>query len=90
MTGWQVVPLEAKRGETAAAALAPASDFRHIVDILDAHQAAVTFWVYPDSFDLFRQLRDYLYEHDIMVAGRPLPAGAFITASRHGSVSRGQ
>jgi hypothetical protein len=90
VAGWQVVPVEEKRGETAAAALADGSDFRHIVDILNAGQAAVTFWVYPDSFDLFRQLRDYLYDRDIMVAGRPLPPGTPISASRHGSVSRGQ
>jgi hypothetical protein len=50
----------------------------------------VTFWVYPDSFGLFRQLRDYLYERDLVVAGRPLPPAMPIMISRHGTVSRGQ
>ena len=51
----------------------------------------VTFFVYPDSFAAFRQLRDYLYERDVVVAGRPLPIGAPITASsKNGTRSRGQ
>jgi hypothetical protein len=60
------------------------------VDSLDPQQTVVTFWVYPDSFALYRRVRDYLYEHDIVVAGRPLPEGIPITSSRRGSVSRGQ
>ena len=55
-----------------------------------SQQTAVTFWVYPDSFDLFRRLRDLLYERDVVVAGRPLPDGVPIASSRRGTVSRGQ
>ena len=36
------------------------------------------------------ELRDYMHERDIVVAGRPLPEGASIAASRHGTASRGQ
>ena len=60
------------------------------MDGLDPQYAAVTFWVYPDSFPMYRQLRDYLYERDLVVAGRPLPDGSQIASSRHGTVSRGQ
>ena len=89
LTEWVVEPQAPQRGETATAALAPASDFRRLVDALDS-STVVTFWVYPDSFALFRELRDYLYERGLEVAGRPLTEGAPIAASRHGSASRGQ
>ena len=90
VTEWAVEPVAPVRGETATAALTKGSEFRRIADALDAHQAVVTFWVYPDSFALFRQLRDYLYERDLVVAGRPLPLGMPIMISRHGTASRGQ
>lgn len=90
MSGWVVEPVTEVRGETLEEALKPASEFRQIADGLDPQYAAVTFWVYPDSFPLYRQLRDYLYDRDLVVAGRPLPEGAPIASSRHGTVSRGQ
>lgn len=89
MSGWVVEPMFANRGEPLAA-LAPGSDFHRIVDAIDPNQTVVTFWVYPDSFELFRELRDYLYERQVEVAGRPLPQEAPIRASRNGSKSRGQ
>jgi hypothetical protein len=86
-----VEPILEERGETPDAALARGSQFHQVVDRLDAKLAAVTFWVYPDSFAAFRRVRDYLYEKDIVVAGRALPDGAAITLSSHGgSASRGQ
>lgn len=90
LSEWTVEPVTLNRGETEAAALAPGSEFRQVVDTVDPQQVVVTFWVYPDSFALFRRLRDYLYERDVIVAGRPLPEGQFIRCSRHGTVSRGQ
>jgi hypothetical protein len=90
LSAWEAEPVAPVRGETAAAALAGGSEFRQIVDVLDPRQTAVTFWVYPDSFDLFRRLRDYLYDRDVVVAGRPLPEGIPIASSRRGTVSRGQ
>jgi multidrug efflux pump subunit AcrA (membrane-fusion protein) len=90
LTGWDVEPVTSPRGEDAETALAPNSEFRRVVDHLDPRQAAVTLWVYPDSFPLYRRLRDFLHERDVVVAGRPLPDGSFIAASRHGSASRGQ
>lgn len=89
LTEWVVEPLAPVRGETLEAALAPSSDFHRLVNGLDA-STVITFWVYPDSFELFRRLRDHLYERGLEVAGRPLPDGAPIAASRHGTASRGQ
>jgi len=90
MSGWMVEPISSNRGETLPAAMAPGSDFHRIADAIDPNQTVVTFWVYTDSFEIFRALRDYLFERDIEVAGRPLPMEAPIAASRNGTKSRGQ
>jgi hypothetical protein len=90
LSEWHIEPLVYERGEPVDRALQPNSDFRHIVDGLSPTQAVVTLWVYPDSFDIYRRLRDYLQDREITVAGRPLPDGMPIASSRRGSVSRGQ
>ena len=90
LSSWEIEPVGLVRGETLEAALAPGSEFRQVADAIDPRQTVVTFWVYPDSFSLYRELRDYLYDRDVVVAGRPLPEGIPITSSRRGSVSRGQ
>jgi len=90
LSEWQIEPIALIRGEPLEQALRTGSEFRQIVDGIDPLQTAVTFWVYPDSFDLFRRLRDLLYERDVVVAGRPLPDGVPIASSRRGTVSRGQ
>jgi hypothetical protein len=87
---WQVEPIEVERGETGEAALRAGSAFRKVIDSLEPQQTAITFWVYPDSFALYRQLRDYLHEKEMVVAGRPLMDGVPIASSRKGTVSRGQ
>jgi hypothetical protein len=90
LSAWEVEPTTTERGETLQQALAAKSEFRQLTDALDSNVTVVTFWVYPDSFELFRQLRDHLYERGHDVAGRPLPPNAPIAASRHGTASRGQ
>lgn len=90
LTEWVVEPLTLDRGETAEQALQEKSEFRRLVDRLDPGLTTVTFWVYPESFELFRKVRDHLYERGHDVAGRPLPPEAPIAASRHGTASRGQ
>lgn len=90
LSEWVVEAMHAERGETLPQALAEKSRFRSLVDSLDGNITVVTFWVYPDSFEVFRALRDHLYERNVDVAGRPLPPGAPIAASRNGSASRGQ
>jgi hypothetical protein len=90
LESWVAVPVAEQRGETTEAALRPGSEFRRIVDRIDAEQTAVTFWVYPDSFAVYRTLRDYLLRRDVLVAGRPLPDDFPIASSRSGTVSQGQ
>lgn len=87
---WEVEPVALVRGETLEKALSPGSDFRRVIDSIEPASTAVTLCVYPDSFRLYRKLRDYMHERDIVVAGRPLPESANIAASRHGTASRGQ
>jgi hypothetical protein len=90
LSEWIIEPMAPLRGEAAEAALAANSEFRHICDGLSPELSAVTLWVYPDSFELYRRLRDFLADRNITVAGRPLPEGVPITCSKRGSVSRGQ
>jgi hypothetical protein len=90
LSGWIVEPTRENRGEELRLALSPGSEFHRIVDQLDPAQNAVTFWVYPDSFALYRTLRDVLYDRGLMIAARPLPVGVPIMCSRQGTISRGQ
>ncbi len=90
LSTWEVEPVRAARGEAADAALADDSEFRRVADGIDPQQTAVTFWVYPDSFDVYRKLRDFLHDREVVVAGRPLPEGVPIRSSRNGTTSRGQ
>ncbi len=87
---WELVPVWTDRGERLQAALAKDSLFRRVVESMDPEQVVLTFFVYPDSFGLYRELRDYLYERGFVVAGRPLPVDVPITGSPSGSKSRGQ
>ncbi len=90
VSSWEAEPVTPMRGEMPEEAMKPGSAFRRVIDALDPQQTAVTFWVYQDSFAVYRTLRDYLHGRDMVVAGRPLPDGVPIASSRKGTVSRGQ
>lgn len=62
LTGWVLESLDPERGETLEQALNPNSEFMKIIDSLDQNQTAVTFCVYPDSFTIYRRIRDLLHE----------------------------
>lgn len=51
---------------------------------------ALTFWVYPDSFDAYTRLKEFCHEQNFLVAGRPLPLGVPIAGSPNGTRSAGQ
>ncbi len=87
---WEVVPVWPTRGETLTEALTADSRFLRLVGGYDPEEIVITLVVYPDSFELFRHLRDHLYERGFVVAGRPLPPDAVIAGSRDGFRSRGQ
>jgi hypothetical protein len=90
LSEWTLEPITEDRGETLDAALKPGSEFRKLVDGIDPRITVVTFWVYPDSFEPFRRLRDHLYDRGVEVAGRPLNDDIPIMGARHGTASRGQ
>lgn len=87
---WMLEPITSSRGETFEQALKAGSNFRQALDSALPDHTVVTFWVYPDSFGLFRQLRDVLYQNGMEVAGRPLPEGVPIMGASDGTASRGQ
>ncbi len=53
-------------------------------------ETTVTAWVYPDSFETFRKLKEMLFVEGFMTAARPLPHGVRIGASPRGSQSTAQ
>lgn len=55
-----------------------------------APETVITIWVYPDSFNDYRQLASFAQQQGFIVAARPLPPGLPITGSSHGSRSVGQ
>lgn len=50
----------------------------------------VTVWVYPDSFQEFRKLKEMLFPEGYLCAARPLPFGVPIGASPNGASSTAQ
>ena len=50
----------------------------------------VTVWVYPDSFNEFRTLKERLFAEGFLCAARPLPFNVRIGASPRGSASTAQ
>lgn len=52
--------------------------------------ANMTFWVYPDSFKIYRRLQAAVHDLGFSVAARPLPPGVPICGSPNGTKSAGQ
>jgi hypothetical protein len=87
---FKLLPVSPQMGETAEEAFAPASQFRSELAGVDPRETAITMWVYPDSFALFRELKRELFKVGFQVAGRPLPEGELIGGSPQGSRSVAQ
>ncbi len=90
LKGWEIVPESEQRGETYEATRNPVSEYARAVHRLSPGRSVVTFWVYPDSFSLYRRLRAELVAGNFSVAGRPLPEGMTIRGSQMGSASAAQ
>ena len=90
LKGWEIVPESEQRGETYEATRNPVSEYARAVNRISPGRSVVTFWVYPDSFSLYRRLRDELVAGNFSVAGRPLPEGMTIRGSPMGSTSAAQ
>lgn len=90
VTQWQLIPSTTRLGETLEEAFGPQSDFRLGLAGESPRDTTITLWVYPDSFEAYRELRKELYRAGFATAGRPLPEGVLIGASPMGSKSAAQ
>jgi hypothetical protein len=81
------VDAEPNLGVPLAEALKSGSQFRSLLAGRRPEQTTVTIWVYPDSFDQFRELKAELFKQGYLTAGRPLPTGHPIGGSPDGSRS---
>jgi hypothetical protein len=90
LRAWELIPESERRGETFEATRNPLSEFARAANRMSPSRSTVTLWVYPDSFALYRRLREDLIEHGFSVAGRPLPEGMTIRGSPLGTQSAAQ
>lgn len=89
VSNWRIEPEPDLETESAEEALRQGSRFYE--SLLTADEGTMlTFWVYPDSYALYRKLQRFAHEHGFLVAGRPLPFGVSISGSPNGSKSAGQ
>lgn len=82
--------VEPNMGESIQDALAPGSRLRIELAGRQPRETVITVWVYPDSFEEFRLLKEALFEEGFLTAARPLPEGILIGASPRGSRSTAQ
>ena len=86
---WRVIPQPTVISESSDEALRAHSRFLRALRQA-GRKATLTFWVYPDSFALYRLLQDFAHDNSFSVAGRPLPEGIPIIGSNQGSRSVAQ
>lgn len=86
---WKIEPAANLAPESAEQALQPGSRFYQAL-LSAPRNATLTFWVYPDSFGLHRQLQTFAQREGYTVAARPLPFGIPIAGSPNGTRSAGQ
>jgi hypothetical protein len=87
---WELVSESPNSGESLGEAMAASSRFRLALSGANPERTTVTLWTYPDSFDLYRQLRQELFEMGFATAGRPLPPDVAIGGSPQGTKSAAQ
>ncbi|HZW32740.1 MAG TPA: hypothetical protein VFF52_18650 [Isosphaeraceae bacterium] len=90
LKGWELIPESEHRGETYEATQNPISEFTQAINRINPNRTTITLWVYPDSFGLYRRIRNDLVERGFSVAGRPLPQGLSIRGSPMGTQSAAQ
>lgn len=82
-----LVDTEPDLGVPLAEALQPGSEFRSRLAGLNPQHATITVWVYPDSFEQFRELKAEAFKVGFLTAARPLPEGHPIGGSPDGTRS---
>lgn len=87
LSHFELIPVAEPMGEPLAEALSPGSPYRQALAGLKPRDTAITLWVYPDSFQEFRQVREDLHRLGYSVAARPLTETLHISGSPQGSKS---
>jgi hypothetical protein len=82
-----LIDAEPNLGQPVADAFLSGSEFRSRLSALKPQSTTVTIWVYPDSFDDFRNLKAELFKLGFLTAARPMPFGEPIAGSPSGSRS---
>ena len=86
----ELVPQNDRSGETLSEALAPKSDFQRRLISYRQDLCTFTFWVYPDSFHVYRDIKKYLFDRGYQAAARPLNWDDPIGASSAGTKTSAQ
>lgn len=86
---WELIPGTQVISETYAEAARQDSMFRSALNRCSLDDT-ITFWVYPDSFEMYQQLSQISHQLGYQVAGRPLPKDRRIGGSPDGSKSFSQ
>ncbi|MFK7779444.1 MAG: hypothetical protein QM501_15170 [Gimesia sp.] len=89
VTKWEIDSADDVPSETQENALQVQSQFFQTLNNIGPG-STLTFWVYPDSFELYRSLQKHAHSLGYQVAGRPLPFGVPIAGSPAGTRSAGQ
>jgi hypothetical protein len=89
LSSWKLVAEPDLETESGDEAIKDRGDFLRRLRDADA-ETTITFWVYPDSYALYRQLQEFAHRENFTVAARPLPFGIPITGAPEGSRSTGQ
>lgn len=87
--GWELNSTNRSFAETLEQARQPNSQFYSTLNRCSLDDT-ITFWVYPDSFEMYRELARVAHSLGYQVAGRPLRADKRIGGSPQGSKSFSQ
>ena len=87
----EVVPTLEPLGQPLRQALAsPQSEFRRKLSAFQKSIYTVTVWIYPDSFEEYQELKQFLQQQGYSVAARPMIMGHTIGMSPYGTKSSTQ
>ena len=88
---WKLLPPDIEEaGEKIEDAVQPISKFHHYLEKLQPGKDTLTFWIYPEGFATFSQIKEDAYQHGFAIASRPLPNGMPIAGSPEGQKSVAQ
>ena len=88
---FHLLPISDQLGESVSEALQnPNSQLNNVLGANDPKSTTITVWVYPDSFEAFRELKQHLFQANYLTASRPMPAGQYMGGAPEGSRSASQ